>query len=224
MLHLDTVESGTLELIRQLQEDIPSSFLVGGTSLALRKGYRKSVDIVLFLREEFDSEALSNYLFKKYKFYETFRRNCTLKGFIENVKIDIIRYDYDFVAKPDIIEGVRMLSIPDIIAMKLAVITDNGTRVKDFVDIAYLSTEYSLQQMVSFFNEKFPQKNSIQAVMALTYYTDIDHSDTVNLIGHDYKWQDIKTRLESMTQYFEKIFSQPPCQKTVNEGKSFKMR
>ena len=74
MLHLETVEPGTLELIRQLQEDIPSSFLVGGTSLALRKGYRKSVDIVLFLREEFDSEALSNYLFKKYKFYETFRR------------------------------------------------------------------------------------------------------------------------------------------------------
>lgn len=96
MLHLETVEPGTLELIRQLQEDIPSSFLVGGTSLALRKGYRKSVDI--------------------------------------------------------------------------------------------------------------------------------DHSDTVNLIGHDYKWQDIKTRLESMTQYFEKIFSQPPCLKTVNEGKSFKMR
>ena len=109
MLHLETVEPGTLELIRQLQEDIPSSFLVGGTSLALRKGYRKSIDIDLFLREEFDSEALSIYLFKKYKFYETFRRNCTLKGFIENVKIDIIRYDYDFVAKPDIIEGVRML-------------------------------------------------------------------------------------------------------------------
>lgn len=28
MLHLETVEPGTLELIRQLQEDIPSSFLV----------------------------------------------------------------------------------------------------------------------------------------------------------------------------------------------------
>ena len=50
MLHYNTIEPATLELLRQLQ-DIPflsNTRLVGGTSLALQIGHRKSIDIDLF--------------------------------------------------------------------------------------------------------------------------------------------------------------------------------
>ena len=58
MLHYDTVDEGTLGLLKQLQSlDILSEMrLVGGTSLALQIGHRKSIDIDLFgiLNVEFD--------------------------------------------------------------------------------------------------------------------------------------------------------------------------
>lgn len=45
MLHLETVEPATLGLLRELQESklLKDCRLVGGTSLALQIGHRKSV-------------------------------------------------------------------------------------------------------------------------------------------------------------------------------------
>ena len=47
MLHQETIEPRTLELLKQLQtEPLLQSFnLVGGTALALRLGHRKSIDL-----------------------------------------------------------------------------------------------------------------------------------------------------------------------------------
>lgn len=215
MLHTETIEPRTLEILRNLQaeDDLADSYLVGGTSLALRKGYRKSVDIDLFIRNEFNSEELSLKLYKKYGFHETFRRGYTLKGNIDDIKIDIIRYDYDFVANPETLDGVRMLSIPDIIAMKLSVISDSGTRVKDFVDIAFLSTDYSLKEMLSFFMKKYPQTSEMRPFIGLTYFDDIDHTDPVNLIGFKYDWEHIQNRLIMMTTHHMKKFQEGPCPK-----------
>ena len=49
MLHTETVERTTLELLRQLQaERATESFcLAGGTALALYLGHRKSIDLDL---------------------------------------------------------------------------------------------------------------------------------------------------------------------------------
>ena len=46
MLHLETVEYSTLELLRKLQSlpILRDTRLVGGTALALQLGHRKSVD------------------------------------------------------------------------------------------------------------------------------------------------------------------------------------
>ena len=61
MLHTETIEHGTLELVRSLQaEPILSAFnLVGGTALALRIGHRKSIDLDLFTQEELTWRNLS---------------------------------------------------------------------------------------------------------------------------------------------------------------------
>ena len=50
MLHLETIEPKTLELLRRLQS-LPifgQSRLVGGTALALQLGHRKSIDLDMF--------------------------------------------------------------------------------------------------------------------------------------------------------------------------------
>ena len=58
MLQKETIEPRTLELLKALQgEPLLKTFnLVGGTALALRLGHRKSIDLDLFTKEEFDLE------------------------------------------------------------------------------------------------------------------------------------------------------------------------
>ncbi|MGM9778292.1 MAG: nucleotidyl transferase AbiEii/AbiGii toxin family protein, partial [Prevotella sp.] len=60
MLYKETIETGTLELLKELQsEPLLAGFnLVGGTSLALRIGHRKSVDLDLFSSFSFDQDKI----------------------------------------------------------------------------------------------------------------------------------------------------------------------
>ena len=60
MLHLETIESNTLELLRKLQSlyIFKNSRLVGGTALALQLGHRKSVDLDLFGTIEITPEEI----------------------------------------------------------------------------------------------------------------------------------------------------------------------
>lgn len=65
MLHLSTIDSKTLGLLKQLQK-VPffdKMRLVGGTALALQIGHRKSIDIDLF--GEYDADE---YFFSLKKF------------------------------------------------------------------------------------------------------------------------------------------------------------
>jgi predicted nucleotidyltransferase len=56
MLREETVEAGTLALIKKLSADekLKDFILVGGTALSLQLGHRKSVDIDLFASRRFD--------------------------------------------------------------------------------------------------------------------------------------------------------------------------
>ena len=84
--------------------------------------------------------------------------------------IDCIQFNYPHLYAPTVIEGVRLESIPDIIAMKLSAIAQNGTRIKDFIDIATLSTLYSFEEMLDFYISKFPKANVLMPIKALTYF------------------------------------------------------
>ena len=141
MLHTETVEGTTLELLRNLeQEEMLSSFsLAGGTALALYLGHRMSVDLDLFTPLPFNAVVLKDFLENKYGFRTDFMEKNTLKGSIEGVKIDCITHGYGLLEKPCLEEGIRLYSMKDIIAMKLSAIADNGSRLKDFIDIASLS-------------------------------------------------------------------------------------
>ena len=57
MLHKETVEKSTLELLKKLMNDhsLKEFVLVGGTALALQLGHRRSDDIYLFSTLPFDS-------------------------------------------------------------------------------------------------------------------------------------------------------------------------
>lgn len=208
MLYKETIEPKTLELLIDLQkEPLLSTFnLVGGTALALHLGHRKSIDLDFFTSESFDLEEVKMMLIKKYDFKVSYSRSQTLKGFINGVKVDFIKFDYPHLHNCDIIDEVRIESIPDIIAMKLLSITDNGSRIKDFIDIAYLSSWFSLEQMLQFFIRKITNSNIMMPIKALTYFDDIDFNESIVMLNNNFDWDKIANRLINMTKEPNKIF------------------
>ena len=208
MLYKETIEPKTLELLIDLQkEPLLSTFnLVGGTALALHLGHRKSIDLDFFTSESFDLEEVKMMLIKKYDFKVSYSRSQTLKGFINGIKVDFIKFDYPHLHNCDIIDEVRIESIPDIIAMKLLSITDNGSRIKDFIDIAYLSSRFSLEEMLQFFIRKITNSNIIMPIKALTYFDDIDFNESIVMLYNDFDWDKISNRLIDMTKEPNRIF------------------
>ena len=214
MLHKETVERRILELLKRLQAEpqMQDFNLAGGTALSLRLGHRKSVDLDFFCVEEFDLAVLKEMLVGKYDMQVAFEKGQTIKGFIDDVMVDCIRYRYPRLEKADMIQGVRLESIPDIIAMKLSAIAQNGTRLKDFVDIASLSHLYSLDEMLLFYGRKFSNSNLMMTVKSLTYFDDIDFNESIVMMKGLFDWKRISSRLLEMTEKPGKRFS--PIMKT----------
>lgn len=212
MLHTETVAGTTLELLKRLeQEEVLSAFnLVGGTALALYMGHRRSVDLDLFTPEAFDVNVLRERLEETYGLRTDYAFKHTLKGTIDGIKIDCIMHAYPLLEPPYVEEGIRLYGLKDIIAMKLSAITDNGSRLKDFIDIACLSTRYSFYEMLQCYRHKFPQANVLRPFKALTYFEDIDFDETVVMLEGKYDWERIRQRLVDMTRNQECIFEYYP--------------
>jgi len=212
MLRTETVEGDIFKLLKTLmQDDKLNQFnLVGGTALALYMGHRKSIDLDLFSPTGFDTKMLEEHLSQTYSFLKQKESDATLMGYIDNIKIDCIMYDYPLVQPVCVHEGIRLCSMADIVAMKLVAISQNGTRLKDFVDVAYLSTKMSLKEMLDFFEEKYPNTHTILALKGLSYYNDIDFNPKVELINGTFKWKNIEKRINDMIKYPNKIFLQYP--------------
>lgn len=212
MLQTTTVEKRTLELLKQLQSqsELSDFHLAGGTALALYLGHRKSIDLDLFTPYPFDTTRLEHSLVTKFGFQGDYSEQNTLKGRIDGVKIDCITHPYPLLQNPLEEEGLRLYSQPDIIAMKLSAIADNGSRLKDFIDIAYLSTQYSFQEMLGFYVQKFPTSSPLRPLKGITYFDDIDHEETVVMLESTYSWQKIADRLQAMTAHQSKVFASPP--------------
>ena len=201
MLHTQTVEPSTLGLLRSLQsKDYLKGFnLVGGTALALYLGHRTSIDIDLFSNFNFDTAQLIELIQQDYPLQLYSTASNTLKGRIENVNVDIIAHRYPYLNEPSDIDGIRILSEPDIIAMKLNAISVSGQRSKDFIDIYFVLEEhrFSIADMLKFYRMKYSQAGDMHVLKSLIYFDDVDLSDwPVLLRKPNLKWNDVCKKIE----------------------------
>jgi len=150
MLHKETVDAGTLDLIKRLMGDteLKDFFLVGGTALSLQIGHRISIDIDLFSEKEFDTSRLKKYLEDNYQLSDSKSIKNGVFGFINDIKIDILTHAYPQCRPLEVIEGIRMSSLEDIGAMKLNAIAQSGERKKDFIDMYFLLEQRPLLAIV----------------------------------------------------------------------------
>ena len=208
MLQTQTIAPATLQLLTRMMQDpeLRSFRLVGGTALALQLGHRISVDLDLFTDTAFDEQQLREYLEKNYGLQTDYISRSTIKGEIDGVQIDCIAHEYPWLQKPTEEDGIRLASMPDICAMKLNAIAGNGTRIKDFIDIAWLSSHYTLNQMLDFYERKY-NANVLMPLKAIIFFDEIDFDEPVHLInGKKVNWKKYEKLLLEIEKHPDKLF------------------
>lgn len=179
--------------------------LVGGTNLSLRYGHRLSVDIDLFTDSEYrslDFASFENYLRSRFPYYD-----CNDKGsivgmgrsyYIGNSKDDYVKVDLmytdPFIGEVEILDGIRMASIDDIVAMKMNVVSRGGWK-KDFWDLHYLLGIYSLPEMFNLHKKRHEwEHNAAELLRNFIDFSVADEMpDPICLLEKD--WDDIKLDL-----------------------------
>lgn len=231
MLRKETVGEPTLELLKKLMQDdlLKDFFLVGGTALSLQIGHRISIDLDLFSQNSFDKESLLPALEGNYKFQLSYEAPNTLKGKIAGVQVDLITHNYPLVKPLIELEGVRMAGPEDIAAMKLNAISGTGTRLKDFIDVAYLSSAMPLAGMIDAYKVKYQSRNPTMVIKALNYHDDINFKERVEMINSNYDWKHIERRLKLMITEPHRLFKESPDfdlhqELRITQGKRPRMR
>ncbi len=197
MLHLETIEPETLGLLKNLMSsDIFSeSRLVGGTALALQLGHRKSVDLDMFGHIEASPEDVSA-LYSSIGETKVLAASKSIRVFsIDGVKVDAVNYSYPWLDEPIVFDGIRLASLRDIAAMKVAAIINRGTK-KDFIDMHFLLKQFSMKEILDLYSEKFADGSLFIALKSMTYFEDAE-SDPMPYMFHDVSWEDVKISIKS---------------------------
>ncbi len=208
MLHKETIEAETLDLIYRLvaDENLKRFNLVGGTALALMIGHRISVDIDLFTDTEFDAEKLASILSAKYRVNNLEVEKNTINCFIEDIKVDCIAHCYPWLQPPNEIEGIRFASLEDIAAMKFNAIVQDGSRVKDYMDMYVMLEKKSLSELLSCYENKYPNVSWKTASKALLYHDEVKQTQHLELMRKDVSWSNVVKRLRQANIDPSKIF------------------
>jgi hypothetical protein len=167
MVYWNTVNNELKDcLLLLMNETLFERFrLVGGTALSLQLGNRISIDIDLFTDvpygsidfKEIDTFLINhfNYVFGVNDMPVAMGKSYRVgKDANATVKLDFY-YTDKFIFEPFTVNGVRMATTEEILAMKVDVI-QRGGRKKDFWDLHELLESFSFQEMLALHQRRYP--------------------------------------------------------------------
>lgn len=203
MLSLQTIHPNTLELLRMLMQLplLDEMRLVGGTALALQYGHRSSVDLDFFGKATEDIDELTEALHDSVE--HVVRGNCSkrIKTYMLNgIKVDIVNYDYPWIEKCVIEEGLRLASPRDIAAMKVNAVIGRGTK-KDFIDIYFLLRHYSFAELIKLYLTKYTDGSEYRALLSMTYFGDAD-PQPMPYMFENVEWETVKDRIKQEVETY----------------------
>jgi hypothetical protein len=202
-LHKNTVSDNLWASLNKLMkiEELKNFRLVGGTSLSLQIGHRMSVDIDLFTDAAYDSidfDRIDKVICSTFPTVEMGYGGNNSMGksyFVGTSKEDLVKLDIfytDSFVFPLLIEqDIRFARLEEIAAMKLEVIGNNG-RKKDFWDLHELMDYFSLNQMIEFYEKRYPYSLTKKEIISqLTFFDNADEDFDPICLRNKY-WELIK--------------------------------
>ena len=213
MLQKKCVSESLLILLKKLMKSdvFKDYFLVGGTSLAMQIGHRRSDDIDLFTQKEINKDEIGDYLFSNYrsKVLVINSQKIIYQVKINDIKVDFVKHPYNLVEAVNEDEGIRYLGKKDIAAMKIRAIENSGNRAKDFIDIYYLLMEMSLESIFEYYKQKYSVNDIYSAKKSLGYFDDVPDESwkEVRMINDKILIKKIKRIIvEKIIEYDKKLF------------------
>ena len=199
-LQYHTVEQKTLGVLKSLflLSELKDARLVGGTALALLLGHRNSIDLDIFGRINLQDLINTNALRNVGSFTLLKSSASILASTIENVKVDIVNYNYPWIEEAIRIDDLQLAGITDIGAMKLAAITGRGTR-KDFIDLYFLLKHFSIRELMEFYVQKYKEGTPYLVLKSLTYFDDAE-SDDFPKMYEAIDWNEIKFKITTVVK------------------------
>jgi len=205
MLSFQTIDPDTLELLKFLsvQPELRRTRLVGGTSLALQYGHRRSVDLDFFGRLPEDINNLIDAVRRAGNITIVNQSKIILQTTVNQVKVDFVDYSrYKWIDDPVVENELVLASDRDIAAMKINAIIGRGSR-KDFIDLYVLLQHYSLADILSFYQQKYPEYSEYRALLSMTYFDDAEMQDMPRMFI-DTTWDDMKTAILQAVEAYQR--------------------
>ncbi|MBR0459507.1 MAG: nucleotidyl transferase AbiEii/AbiGii toxin family protein [Victivallales bacterium] len=204
MLFFKTIEPQVLWLLKRIQAlpELADTRLVGGTALALQLGHRVSVDLDVFGKWDYSKDLTP--LLSTVGQVE--KESGTPDGrmaffFIDGVKVDFVSYEmYQWLEPPVVEEGVCLAGFRDIASMKINAIVNRGSR-KDFIDLARLLDDYSLEDMFEWYLQKYPEANPALALRSLSYFVDAETMPMPRMMI-PLDWSSVKEKVQAAVRDF----------------------
>lgn len=195
MLYTQNVDIKLLELLNAIMQSttFKDFNLVGGTSLALQIGHRLSVDIDMFGKSEINELEFNQELLGLGKINVLKKSKNIIVYAIDGIKVDFVNYNYPLLRPIKVVEGIRLISLEDIAAMKLNAISGRGSK-KDFVDLFYLLEVFPLQTMFDFYTNKYQDGSEFLALKSLAYFNDAENEE-MPVMTEKIEWNNIKNTI-----------------------------
>jgi predicted nucleotidyltransferase component of viral defense system len=198
-------------MIKELQSDslFKEHILAGGTALTLQLGHRTSSDIDLFTQKTQNAIAITDYFNKIYKNINVdIANNDFIRIYVNSVKVEMVQYDEKMIEKPKEEENIRFFGFNEIAAMKLSAITKR-TEPRDFIDIAYLLKEISLENMFNLYKDKYGSISPLYMKRTLlTKSKNINENEWlvggIRMLKHDIIPNDIPMFIEQIIEEYNK--------------------
>src|SRR5690554_5749968 len=192
MLQTQTVAPDLLEFLKKLMNEktFDGFALAGGTSLALQMGHRNSIDIDLFGKSEIQHDLFFDILSDFGNAGISRNSKNIFIAEVDGIKVDFVNYKYELLDEILVVDGIRLISKKDIAAMKVAAISGRGSK-KDFIDFYFLLQDFSLREILDFYNRKYHDGSEFLAVKSLMYYDDADIQPQPQMFK-DFDWNECK--------------------------------
>lgn len=184
---------------------VKSAYLAGGTALAIHLGHRISVDLDFFTQAEIEEDILAQDLNRLSEFKQEGKAWRTVWGRIGETKFSLFYYKYPLLAPTQKFMQINLLDLKDIAAMKIAALGDRGTK-RDFVDLFFLSKVYSLNEMLSFYDQKYGDLETklYHLIRSFDFFADAENDAHPEMLIK-ISWEEIKDFFHKQSMQLAKL-------------------
>jgi len=187
---------------------IDNAYLAGGTAVALQLGHRESKDFDFFTPQKFRAEILAKKIKKEIPSFRIEKITWgTIMGFFGDVRFTMFFYEYPLLFKPNKFLGINIADIRDITPMKIAAVSDKGTK-RDFIDLYFiLKKKYAtFEHCFNLYERKFKKlkQNKFHLIKSLTYFRDAEEEKMPKMFV-EVNWAEIKRFFEREVKKLSKV-------------------